>query len=73
MGCCGVGKLKILAPSCVRQVPVALVWDSVYDNTTNPGKRRGLTSLQDHMVPVLHWARMIMIITCNIIELYMLA
>ena len=35
------------------------LWDATYKNVTNPGKRRVLPSLQDHMVHVPHWARLI--------------
>ena len=47
------------------------LWDATYDNAADLGKQCGLTSLQSHMVPVLHWMRLIMIITCNMLELCM--
>ena len=47
------------------------LWDAVYDNTADPGKRSGLPLLQAHMVRIPHWTRLIMIIPCDIIELCM--
>ena len=49
------------------------LWDAAYDNAADPGERRGLPSLQAHMVPVPHWARLIMIIVCDMLELCMRA
>ena len=47
------------------------LWDAVYDNSAKPVNQCGLPSLQDHMVPVPHWTRLITIILCNILKLCM--
>ena len=49
------------------------LWGATYDNTADLGKYLGLPLLQGHMVPVPHWARLIMIIACDMLKICMRA
>ena len=73
-GVCGVMGL-IHCSLCLRNVSNngqwRQIWDTSYENAAIPGKKRVLTLLQAHMVPVPDWTRLIMIIACNILKVCM--
>ena len=58
-------------PPVLYEVLWRWIWESVYDNAAVLEKLCGLPSIQDHMVPVPHWTRLIMIIACDMLKLYM--